>query len=127
MSYKRLTERDEYGNADIIGCESQLLCGELNYEQMNRLTKALNRLAELEDKIESGQVVILPCKVGDEVWYIKDYGFGRKRVEKMYVVGFNFSRGNEEVVVIGGYNEMAREVYATKEAAEAKLKELRGE
>ena len=84
-----------------------------------------HRLARLEDMIESGQAVILPCKVGDEVYYIHDYGFGRKKIEKMYVVGFNFSRGNKEVVVIGGYKEIAYEVFTTKEAAEARLKEIR--
>ena len=46
---KRLTERDEYGNADIIGVISADLQGNLDYDEMNAVTEALNRLAEYED------------------------------------------------------------------------------
>ena len=48
----RLTKRDEYGNADIIGVDSADLHLNLDFEEMNKVTEALNRLAELEDKIE---------------------------------------------------------------------------
>ena len=46
---KRLTERDEYGNADIIGVNSSDWQGELEYDEMNAATAALNRLATYED------------------------------------------------------------------------------
>lgn len=46
---KRLTERDEYGNADIIGVDCVLLQGDLAFEETNLVTEALNRLAEYED------------------------------------------------------------------------------
>ena len=55
--YKRLTERDEYGNADIIGLSTEKLFGELYFDEINLLTKALNKLAFLEDKIENGTLV----------------------------------------------------------------------
>ena len=55
--YKRLTERDEYGNADIIGLSTEKLFGELYFDEINLLTKALNKLAFLEDKIEKGLLV----------------------------------------------------------------------
>ena len=45
---KRLTERDEYGNADIIGVGAELQL-DLAFEEMNRVTKALNRLAAYEE------------------------------------------------------------------------------
>ena len=32
--------------------------------------KAINRLAELEDKIENGTLIELPCKVGDTIYNI---------------------------------------------------------
>ncbi len=57
---ERFTERDEFGNADIIGVSSCNLGGDLSFEELNRLTRALNRLAELEDKLESGELVELP-------------------------------------------------------------------
>ena len=46
---KRLTERDEYGNADIIGVDSAELQLNLEFDELNRVTDALNRLAEYED------------------------------------------------------------------------------
>lgn len=45
----RLTERDEYGNADIIGVDSEDLQLNLDFEGFNRVTEALNRLAAYED------------------------------------------------------------------------------
>lgn len=56
--YKRLTKRDEFGNADIIGLDSHELASSLDFDGLSKLTSAaLNRLAELEDKIESGEIV----------------------------------------------------------------------
>lgn len=54
--YKRFTKRDVFGNADIIGVDSMRLQGSLSYKELRISTKALNRLAELEDKIESGEL-----------------------------------------------------------------------
>jgi len=79
-----LTERDEYGNADIIGVDSAELQLNLEFDELNRVTDALNRLAAYEDtgltpeevqkmaraKAE-GRLVVLPCKAGDTIWKIK--------------------------------------------------------
>lgn len=46
---ERLTERDEFGNADIIGADSADLQLNLGYDEFNLVTKALNRLAFYED------------------------------------------------------------------------------
>lgn len=70
-NYKRLTERDEYGNADIIGLSTEKLFGELYFDEINLLTKALNKLAFLEDKIENGTLVKLLCKGIEELDIIK--------------------------------------------------------
>ena len=50
----RLTERDEFGNADIIGVDSQDLT-ECIYtvDELNRVTAALNKLADYEDAEET--------------------------------------------------------------------------
>ena len=42
---KRLTELDEYGNADIIGVNSPDLQLHLEFDEFNRVTDALNKLA----------------------------------------------------------------------------------
>ena len=57
---KRFTERDEYGNADIVGVESRDLQLNLEFDEMNRVTAALNRLARYEDLEEQGRLVELP-------------------------------------------------------------------
>lgn len=48
---ERLTERDEYGNADIIALSEVMpeLYAELNFSETNALTAVLNRLASYED------------------------------------------------------------------------------
>lgn len=96
-----------------------------------------NRLAELEDKIESGQAVILRCKVGDKVYQVvTDEGW------KEYVVDWwnntsvlpNFEnsicyRATGEVEwnkLFFNELDINKTVFLTKEEAEAKLKELRG-
>lgn len=43
---KRLTERDEFGNADIIGVDSADLQLNLEFDELNKTTNALNRLAD---------------------------------------------------------------------------------
>lgn len=54
--YKRLTERDKFGNADIIGEDIGATSEKLSLEELNLLIKTLNKLADLEDKIESGEL-----------------------------------------------------------------------
>lgn len=63
--YKRLTERTKHGIAVLDSGERFVLsCG--GYAT----TKALKRLAELEDKIENGTLVELPCKIGDVMYEV---------------------------------------------------------
>ena len=54
---RRFWKRDEFGNSDIIGLETGKMCDILSFEELNLLTKAFNRLGELEDKVESGEIV----------------------------------------------------------------------
>ena len=58
--HKRLTERDEFGNADIIGVSSADIQLNLNFAEFNRVTNALNNLADYEDAEEAGTLVRLP-------------------------------------------------------------------
>ena len=45
----RLTERDEFGNTDIIGVDSMDLQCNLEFDEFNKVTNALNKLAEYEE------------------------------------------------------------------------------
>lgn len=55
MEYKRLTGRDNWG-----GC--------VTIKNGTAKDEILERLAELEDKIENGTLVELPCKLGTTVY-----------------------------------------------------------
>lgn len=48
---ERLTERDEFGNADIIALSDMMpeIYAGLSFSETNTLTEALNRLAAYED------------------------------------------------------------------------------
>ena len=46
---ERLTERDEYGNYDIIKCPSENFVGDLNFNELNAVTEALNKLGKYEN------------------------------------------------------------------------------
>ena len=63
MKYERLTIRETFG---MPLCVHQVDndCSRLN---CNGCPTIIDRLAELEDKIEAGILIELPCKVGDEV------------------------------------------------------------
>lgn len=130
--YKRLTERDEYGNADIIGLSTEKLFGELYFDEINLLTKALNKLAFLEDKIENGTLVELPCKVGDTVYSNERIMFEPLTVKVItihqsikfpvsYTVIAMAKNGRGIYLSRDNFNE---DWFLTKAEAEAKLKEL---
>lgn len=44
-----MTERDEFGNTDIIGVDSMDLQCNLEFDEFNKVTNALNKLAEYEE------------------------------------------------------------------------------
>ena len=141
--YKRLTERDEFGNADIIGLSTEKLYSELCFSETHLLTKALNKLAELEDKIESGEIdyvaykdkeiarltaenaalqkrlenaVELPCIEPMTTWDWDDTtGLGKSNFGKYWKVLYRDEDG-EFMAYMG----------ATKAEAEAMLEKLKG-
>lgn len=61
----RSTERDEFGNANIIEVDNAEFQLSLDFDDFNRVTNALNKLAEYEDLEEQGKLLKLPCAVGD--------------------------------------------------------------
>ena len=163
---ERLTERDEFGNADIIGVNSEDLQLNLDFKQMNKVTDTLNKLAEYEDLEEQGLLLRLPCKVGDTV-YVDSSALPIEDMEcyedvdnpipsyfPSRVVSFRFAKRNWVKVSVKtkwlyewvddetgpdcDYREYEKSisfplsmfgkiVFLTKEQAEEKLKELRGE
>ena len=113
---------------NIIGhcnamCEKEGLYGRVNesdYKFYDAVRQCLYELQHYEDLEEQGRLAVLPCKAGESAYTIegigwKGYEWRHRTYDKAYVreVKFNTS-------MLGGY-------FATKEEAEAKLKELKGE
>ena len=129
--YKRLTERTKHGIAVLDSGERFVLsCG--GYAT----TKALKRLAELEDKIANGTLIELPCKVGDTVYcveYFCNYK-GCSSDEQMFCCGcpemIERERRKETFVIskkkfrLQDLDRVGKTLFPTEEAAEARLKEL---
>lgn len=125
MKYERLTKYSEI-NKDYITpyCDNFIcdgVCRDCDYEQI-----IINRLAELEDKIEDGTLVELPCKVGDTLYrfYATECVIPVK-VERITIASI-------AILVETTYGnfllqEVGRDIFLTKAEAEKQLKELRGE
>lgn len=107
----RLTERNEYQVALCIrnGCYDCLDKDSCIECDMNRAI--LNKLAHYEDLEEQGRLLILPCEVGEKAWYISS-----EKTVRWLIFDYEW---------LGYYKP--EELFATKEEAELKLKELKGE
>ena len=139
MEYKRLTTKDESGDI-ILNCQECqyhglfcMIC--TDYHCINALK---TRLAELEDRIENGTLIELPCKVGDTAYHLSD-----KTVLGEVVVKTSYSITNNKIDLCNSciytndigdkyYNyyrlsKLGKSLFLTKAEAEKKLLELRGE
>lgn len=126
--YKRLTK---HINGKLVLAKDETAYSEIYYESL-LIKKALQRLAELEDKIEAGTLVELPCKVGDTVYVIPSLPMvGANIIQKeeifnnvksRYVSKVDYIVGNEyEKLGVGEY--FGKTWFLTYDEAEAKLKE----
>ena len=122
--YKRLTKRLMGSNAPFTEYASD--------------NEVLQRLAELEDKIENGTLIKLPCKVGDTVYHLSD-----KKICEEFVKQIKYSIYNGEIDLLNSHimtddnyskdynfyriSKLGKSVFLTKAEAEARLKELKGE
>lgn len=122
--YKRLTEKD--GATRVMS----------QWAGTSNDLKIYRRLAELEDKIENGTLVELPCKVGDTVYcveYFCDYK-GCSSYEQTFCCGcpemIERERRKEKFVIskkkfrLQDLDRVGKTLFPTEEAAEARLKEL---
>lgn len=102
----------------------------------NQKSSAINKLGYLEDMEEQGKMLLLPCNIGDMVWY---NDFGRPRSYK--VIGFSFGDtyekyGNSKEVRVYYRNgngsikgdflasEIGENVFLTKDEAEKSFNEM---
>lgn len=104
------------------------------YEQHIDLTKEFGysyiykRLFELEDKLESGVLIEIPVKLGQEVWYIPHYNYkpycGICK-DTVSMIGFS-SRGFQVRLRYADDRQktymLGKSAFTTKEAAEEQLR-----
>ena len=111
--YKRLTEK-VFTHDD----------GSSEYDCDASVRATNNRLGQLEDKIEEGKLVELPCKIGDIVYRVRAYH--KKKYEIIERICFSITyRGNNSWEIFSTTDDMLGvSVFLTREAAEARLKEL---
>lgn len=132
MEYKRLTTKDEEGNWQIW---------EDDYSHpFEALQCAIDRLAELEDKIEQGTLkeINYPCNVGDKVFVVR---YATSDTKNFYIFEDIVSQlcvdKNVVINAVWLYITLREhtsvfewnfdKVFLTREEAEAKLKELQGD
>lgn len=58
----RLTARDEFGNASIIGANSENWLPYLELDELAKFTGAINKLADLEDEEEQEERLQRLCR-----------------------------------------------------------------
>lgn len=115
--YERLTNQKWSKDIDLTQ--------ELGYSYIYK------RLYELENKIENGTLIELPCKVGDVVYFILDYvGFGKLEAEKTirpkivdYVDLYGFESDGLQVSWI----DLNHQVFLSRVEAEKRLEEIKNE
>lgn len=85
-----------------------------------------------EDAEEQGRLVVLPCKVGDTVYYLTGNpslasGYHFNRVERTKCIGFYWDREGLQICLYiphgnhGTYGRYGKTIFLTREEAEAAL------
>lgn len=98
--YKRYTKKDYWGTKSLP----------LNYGEL------ITRLWILENKIENGTLVELPCKVGDTVYELERY---------LCCDGKDYWEIEEETFELWMLDLLGKTIFLTKSEAEARLKVLK--
>ena len=134
MNYKRLTDKklrdtdiypvlDEHGNVIV------------DRRLFNMFIEKHNRLAEIEDKIEQGTLIELPCKVGTVLYEVipkctngglscpYNGGYGTSRCKN----GCGAYIAEEKFTFLSMREHFGKTLFLTREEAEKRLKELQNE
>ena len=104
------------------------------YANPKMLIQYRDRLCYLEDCIENGTLVFLPCKIGDKVWFVNKYRT-MKQIESYTVDAIQIKSDKimlevhitecpDKYGIIPGYT-FGQDVFRTKEAAEKALEEMK--
>jgi hypothetical protein len=88
----------------------------------------LEKLYQYEELEEQGLLLRMPCKVGDTMWAIRDYR-GVAHAQQGFVNEMFFTKEMKLMIVVKNIarGEFGKTVFLTKEEAEQKLAEMKGE
>lgn len=111
----RLTERDKHEQGIWVEDSS---CSYHFFDINGDMYSVINKLAHYEDMEEQGRLIELPCAVGSTIYAISEVVGGYE------VVSFKVGDVNASLIF---KDEIGKSLYLTKEEAEAKLKELKGD
>ena len=125
-----------HGDMDCIDCPAfdQLVERLAAYEDIAELCGGADRLRELAEADKDGRVVVLPCKVGETVYFVN-----AKQTLEFAVVGYAVDETgiswvhSEHVDKIGNTNErtfspdrFGKNTFFTREEAKKALQEMEG-
>lgn len=130
MEYKRLTKKvKDCFQYDLKDFKHKI--GEFgDYDAFFAYSMAVKRLGELEDKIENGTLVELPCKVGDMMYEVfknhKPPCIQQTKVEKVIVTNKGLRLKLERNSVYEtSISSLGKTLFDNEEEAEKKLEELK--
>lgn len=134
----RLVKKKEVEGRDYFMCNAER-CDFYECVGCEYFDMMLSKLYHYEDLEEQGRLIELPCKVGDTVYVFKKYRDCKLNYEcnqrtKYKCENDNYCRQEYIITKVGEmkfsliwFEQMGKTVFLTKEEAEAKLKELKGE
>lgn len=132
---ERLTRRMSDGIAVFAEKSKSFYSAQIYEEAREKNAEILNRLCDLEDKIEQGKILELPCKIGDEKFAILpniDVIVKGKVCTIIYQneflidFAFDLAYKSEEYDYTAYTQLLPEELFDTYEEAEAKLREMEG-
>lgn len=133
--YKRLTDRD----ITKVCFDTWELCGlddvckrDCIKPEPCKIPQMIRRLAELEDKIENGILMELPCKVGDVVYEVfKNHRppcIQQTKIEKVIITNKGVRLKLERNSVYEtSVSRLGKTLFNTQKEAEKRLEELKNE
>ena len=125
MEYQRLTIRDNIGCFKYDLKDFKHKIGEFgDYDAFFAYSMAVKRLGELEEKIENGTLVELPCKVGDNAVAIIDTFAYPNAIYNVKLKDLAYIVEDENGDVT--FQHITR-IFGTEAEAEKRLEELKNE
>ena len=125
MEYQRLTIRDNIGCFKYDLKDFKHKIGEFgDYDAFFAYSMAVKRLGELEEKIENGTLVELPCKVGDNAVAIIDTLCYPNAIYNVKLKDLAYIVEDENGDVT--FQHITR-IFGTEAEAEKRLEEMRNE